>query len=79
MSSSSSAASARPSPGLIERPTSLSFVVPGGVGGPDKLGFENGQVPPRSSMPPALELLKPITWFAPMWAFGCGVVSSGYR
>ena len=31
----------------------------------------------RSSMPVALELLKPITWFAPMWAFGCGVVSSG--
>jgi chlorophyll synthase len=28
-------------------------------------------------MPAALELLKPITWFAPMWAFGCGVVSSG--
>jgi len=25
----------------------------------------------------ALQLLKPITWFAPMWAFGCGVVSSG--
>jgi chlorophyll/bacteriochlorophyll a synthase len=24
-----------------------------------------------------LELLKPITWFAPMWAFMCGVVSSG--
>jgi chlorophyll/bacteriochlorophyll a synthase len=24
-----------------------------------------------------LELFKPITWFAPMWAFGCGVVSSG--
>ena len=24
-----------------------------------------------------LELLKPITWFAPIWAFGCGVVSSG--
>ena len=23
------------------------------------------------------ELLHPITWFAPMWAFGCGVVSSG--
>jgi chlorophyll synthase len=23
------------------------------------------------------ELLKPITWFAPMWAFGCGIVSSG--
>lgn len=24
-----------------------------------------------------LELLKPVTWFAPMWSFGCGVVSSG--
>lgn len=24
-----------------------------------------------------LELLKPITWFPPMWAFGCGVVSTG--
>ena len=24
-----------------------------------------------------IELLKPITWFPPMWAFGCGLVSSG--
>jgi chlorophyll/bacteriochlorophyll a synthase len=24
-----------------------------------------------------LELLKPVTWFPPMWAFGCGVVSTG--
>src|ERR1700684_2659921 len=24
-----------------------------------------------------LELFKPVTWFAPMWAFMCGVVSSG--
>lgn len=24
-----------------------------------------------------LALLKPITWFPPMWAFGCGLVSSG--
>ncbi len=34
----------------------------------------------RSSYPAptaVLELLKPITWFPPMWAFGCGVVSSG--
>ncbi|MDA0819357.1 MAG: chlorophyll synthase ChlG [Proteobacteria bacterium] len=34
-----------------------------------------------SASPPAardvLELLKPITWFPPMWAFMCGVVSSG--
>ena len=28
-------------------------------------------------MPAVLELLKPITWFPPMWAFACGVVSSG--
>lgn len=33
---------------------------------------------PKPPEPAAiLELLKPITWFAPMWAFGCGVVSSG--
>jgi len=31
----------------------------------------------RPAVPPVLELLKPITWFAPMWAFACGVVSSG--
>ena len=32
---------------------------------------------PRYPAPGALlELLKPITWFAPMWAFMCGVVSS---
>ncbi len=33
----------------------------------------------RSVPSPAtvLELLKPITWFAPMWALMCGVVSSG--
>ena len=24
-----------------------------------------------------LELLKPITWFPPMWAFACGVIVSG--
>ncbi len=31
----------------------------------------------RPNLPAVLELLKPITWFAPMWAYGCGVVSSG--
>jgi chlorophyll/bacteriochlorophyll a synthase len=25
----------------------------------------------------ALELLKPVTWFPPVWAFACGVVSAG--
>jgi chlorophyll/bacteriochlorophyll a synthase len=35
-------------------------------------------VPSTSPAPRAvLELLKPVTWFAPMWAFGCGIVSSG--
>ncbi|MEM9617886.1 MAG: chlorophyll synthase ChlG [Pseudomonadota bacterium] len=29
------------------------------------------------SLPAVAELLKPITWFPPMWAFMCGVVSSG--
>ncbi len=29
------------------------------------------------SLPAVLELLKPVTWFPPMWAFACGVVSSG--
>ena len=33
---------------------------------------------PRLPAPSAvLELFKPITWFPPMWAFMCGVVSSG--
>jgi chlorophyll synthase len=31
----------------------------------------------RPSVAAVVELLKPITWFPPMWAFGCGVVSSG--
>jgi chlorophyll/bacteriochlorophyll a synthase len=30
----------------------------------------------RPALRTVLELLKPITWFAPMWAFGCGLVSS---
>jgi chlorophyll/bacteriochlorophyll a synthase len=34
---------------------------------------------PRTYPEPSavLELLKPITWFPPMWAFACGVISSG--
>ena len=31
----------------------------------------------RPAISTVAELLKPITWFPPMWAFGCGVVSSG--
>jgi chlorophyll synthase len=29
------------------------------------------------SLKTCLELLKPVTWFAPIWAFFCGVISSG--
>ena len=31
----------------------------------------------RPSFSAVAELLKPITWFPPMWAFACGAVSSG--
>ena len=34
--------------------------------------------PPTFPAPSAVaELLKPVTWFPPMWAFSCGVVASG--
>ncbi len=36
-----------------------------------------GQLHRKPSPAAVLELLKPITWFPPMWAFMCGVVSSG--
>ncbi len=43
--------------------------------------MDKGFPPIRPAAYPApsavLELLKPITWFPPMWAFACGVVSSG--
>ena len=31
----------------------------------------------RPELGAMVELLKPITWFPPMWAYGCGVVSAG--
>jgi len=31
----------------------------------------------RPTLSAVAELLKPITWFPPMWAFACGVVASG--
>ena len=31
----------------------------------------------RPSISALIELLKPVTWFPPMWAFACGVVSTG--
>ncbi|MEM9642842.1 MAG: chlorophyll synthase ChlG [Pseudomonadota bacterium] len=35
------------------------------------------RVVPRPHPLVVLELLKPVTWFPPMWAFMCGVISSG--
>ena len=32
---------------------------------------------PRPALSAVTELLKPITWFPPMWAFACGVIASG--
>jgi len=32
---------------------------------------------PGASLRAFVELLKPITWFPPMWAYACGVVSAG--
>ncbi len=40
----------------------------------DPITHHSAALPTPSAV---LELLKPITWFAPMWAFMCGVVSSG--
>ncbi len=38
------------------------------------LTLRSGQYPDALAL---LQLLKPITWFPPMWAFTCGAVSSG--
>lgn len=37
----------------------------------------NVLAPDRPVWTAYVELTKPITWFPPMWAFGCGVISSG--
>ena len=39
-----------------------------------ELSYARTALPAPSAV---LELFKPITWFPPMWAFACGVVSSG--
>ncbi|MBL0889265.1 MAG: chlorophyll synthase ChlG [Gemmatimonadaceae bacterium] len=33
--------------------------------------------PARLDLPAVLTLLKPVTWFPPMWAFTCGAISAG--
>ena len=39
--------------------------------------IESRRVESRPAVAAFLELLKPVTWFPPMWAFACGVVSTG--
>lgn len=34
-------------------------------------------VSPTTSLRAFLELLKPVTWFPPMWAYACGVIAAG--
>jgi chlorophyll/bacteriochlorophyll a synthase len=43
------------------------------------MSIETRSYPERTFPSPSavLELLKPVTWFPPMWAFACGIVSSG--
>jgi len=43
----------------------------------DRSVITAGSTHSQPSPSAVLELLKPITWFAPMWAYMCGVVSSG--
>ena len=42
----------------------------------DRLSASRVAMPPPAARD-VLELLKPVTWFPPIWAFLCGVVSSG--
>ncbi|MEM7781049.1 MAG: chlorophyll synthase ChlG [Pseudomonadota bacterium] len=44
---------------------------------PQSVPAEAAQATARPKPRDVLELLKPITWFPPMWAFMCGAVSSG--
>jgi chlorophyll synthase len=37
----------------------------------------SGQAIPRTDPSAVLELLKPVTWFPPVWAFLCGAIASG--
>jgi chlorophyll/bacteriochlorophyll a synthase len=55
-------------PSPANAPMSAPAAAPGAV-----------SLPPRSLPAPSavLELLKPVTWFAPMWALACGAISSG--
>ena len=52
-----------------------TLVVRDALRAPHQEGVEAHRYPAPAAV---LELFKPITWFPPMWAFGCGVVSSGH-
>jgi chlorophyll synthase len=55
-------------------------VAASGTGGGAVPAIDAVQVQPSRRLPApsaVIELLKPVTWFAPMWALACGVVSAG--
>jgi chlorophyll synthase len=43
----------------------------------DSRAIDPKRIASRSALTAFLELLKPVTWFPPMWAFACGIVSTG--
>ena len=51
-----------------------TLLKPGAIGPASTAASAPGVFPPMSAL---LELLKPVTWFAAMWALACGVVSAG--
>jgi len=68
----------RPVAATTDRGAALA-AVSGGDGSSVHAAIERsvGNVPSLPAPSAVLELLKPVTWFAPMWALGCGVVSAG--
>lgn len=61
-------------------PSILSNAAPAAVAGDAGSITESPRARRAKGLPSpsaVLELLKPVTWFAPMWALACGVVSAG--
>ena len=48
-----------------------------GIGSKTAVIDQPGGAPPRLQPAALLEVMHPVTWFPPMWAFSCGVAASG--
>ena len=59
---------------IAAQPTAPPVPAPEGARHPATRGAREARWPAPSAV---LQLLKPVTWFPPMWAIGCGVVSAG--